>query len=159
MPHSGYTEKERAVLAIVQADLPDTLAPYADIAEQTGLAEDEVLALLRSMHADGRIRRFGASLKHQRVGFAHNAMVAWKVRPDEVDRAGTRAAEHALISHCYFRPSPVEDWPYELYTMIHGRHPEEYKSVIAEVVAATGLREYAILESRKELKKISMLYF
>lgn len=159
MANITYTEKERKVLGIVQANLPDSLSPYADIAQQAGLAEDDVLSLLRSMKADGRIRRFGASLKHQRAGFAHNAMVAWKVTPDAVDAAGIKAAEHSLISHCYYRPSSAADWPYELYTMIHGRHPEEYKDVIAEIAAATGLKEYAVLESLKELKKISMLYF
>jgi DNA-binding Lrp family transcriptional regulator len=159
MADIAYTENERKILGIVQANLPDSLTPYADMAEQAGITEDEVLSLLRSMKEDGRIRRFGASLKHQRAGFAHNAMVAWKVDPREVDAAGTRAAEHDLISHCYYRPSSAEDWPYELYTMIHGRHPEECREVIAEVMASTGLKEYAVLESKKELKKISMLYF
>ena len=159
MANTTYTEEERKVLGIVQANLPDGLSPYADIARQAGVSEDDVLSLLRSMKADGRIRRFGASLKHQRAGFTHNAMVAWKVAAHEVDAAGAKAAEHSLISHCYYRPSPAADWPYELYTMIHGRRPDEYKEVIAEVAAATGLTDYAVLESIKELKKISMLYF
>lgn len=159
MANTTYTEEERKVLGIVQANLPDSLSPYADIARQSGLGEDEVLSLLRSMKADGRIRRFGASLKHQRAGFTHNAMVAWKVSPDEADAAGAKAAEHSLISHCYYRPSSAADWPYELYTMIHGRRPEEYKEAIADIMAATGLKNYAVLESLKELKKISMLYF
>ena len=159
MGANEYTEKERAALRIVQANLPDSLTPYADIAERTGVSEDAVLALLRVMKEDGRIRRFGASLKHQRAGFTHNAMVAWKVSPDMADEAGARAAEHPLISHCYYRPSSAKDWPYELYTMIHGRHPDEYKEVVAELMRQTPLREYAVLESLREMKKISMTYF
>ena len=159
MESAGYTEKERAALRIVQGTLPDSLTPFADIAARVGLGEGDVLDLLRTMKADGRIRRFGASLKHQRAGFAHNAMVAWKAAPQEADEAGRRAAEHPLISHCYYRPSPAPDWPYELYTMIHGRRPDDYKRVIAELISATSLREYAVLESLSELKKISMTYF
>ena len=75
-----FTDKERAVLRIVQKNLPDSLTPYADIAEAVGLTEAEVLNLLRSLKEEGAIRRFGASLKHQKAGWTHNAMVAWKVR-------------------------------------------------------------------------------
>lgn len=154
-----FSEQERKVLRTVQKNLPDSLTPFADLAEQAGLSEEAVLALLRSLVEDGAIRRFGASLKHQKAGYTHNAMVAWVVTPEEADAAGAQAARHSLISHCYYRPSPVADWPYELYTMIHGRHPDEHKDVIAELMRTTALREYAVLESLRELKKISMSYF
>ena len=154
-----FTEKEREILRIVQKNLPDSLAPYADIAKSVGVEESEVLNLLRGMAEDGSIRRFGASLKHQKAGFAHNAMVAWIVKPEEADAAGEEASRHPLISHCYYRPSSAPDWPYELYTMIHGRRPDEYKEVIAALRASTVLREFAVLESLREMKKTSMTYF
>ncbi len=154
-----FTEKEREILRIVQKNLPDSPAPYADIARSVGVEESEVLDLLRGMVADGSIRRFGASLKHQKAGFAHNAMVAWIVRPEDADAVGAAASEHPLISHCYYRPSSAPDWPYELYTMIHGRHPDEYKEVIAWLQSTTVLREFAVLESLREMKKTSMTYF
>jgi DNA-binding Lrp family transcriptional regulator len=153
------TEKERIILRIAQDDLPDSLTPYADMAASAGMTEDEVLALLRSMQEQGSIRRFGASLRHQRAGFAHNAMVAWKAAPEEADEAGRRAAEHPLVSHAYYRPASSPDWPYVLYTMIHARSPGECAAVIAELAARTSLREYAVLESLRELKKTSMAYF
>ena len=154
-----FTDKERAVLRIVQKNLPDSPTPYADIADSVGVTEDDVLNLLRSLKKDGAIRRFGASLKHQKAGWTHNAMVAWKVRKEDADEAGAKAAEHPLISHCYYRPSSAEDWPYEMYTMIHGRNPDEYKEVVADLIRRTCLREYAVLESLREMKKISMTYF
>jgi hypothetical protein len=86
-------------------------------------------------------------------------MVAWIANEATADEASNVAARHPLVSHCYYRPSPTPDWPYELYTMIHGRHPDEHRAVIAELMAATHLREYVVLESVRELKKISMTYF
>jgi len=154
-----FSEQERAILRIVQKNLPDSLTPYADIAVAVGTDENTVLRLLREMAQEGAIRRFGASLKHQKAGFTHNAMVAWVVSEEEADAAGKAAAEHSLISHCYYRPSSDAGWPYELYTMIHGRHPDEYKEVVEYLQAATSLREFAVLESIRELKKISMTYF
>lgn len=154
-----FTEKEKAILRIAQGDLPDTLTPFADIARAVGTDEAAVLSLLRSMKEDGSIRRFGASVKHQKAGFAHNAMVAWKADPALADAAGRTAAEHPRVSHCYYRPSTAPDWPYTLFTMIHGRTEQECLEVIEHLLAHTMLREYAVLNSLQELKKTSMTYF
>ncbi|MDR1360169.1 MAG: Lrp/AsnC family transcriptional regulator [Deltaproteobacteria bacterium] len=158
-PPDPLTEAQLRVLRIVQEDLPDSLTPYADMAADAGMEEDEVLALLRTLKETGSIRRFGASLRHQRAGFAHNAMVAWKADREEADKAGQKAAEHPLVSHAYYRPACSPDWPYTLYTMIHARSPEECAAVVAELAARTCLQEYVVLESLRELKKISMAYF
>ena len=158
--YSDFTETERKILAVVQKNLPDSLTPYADIAKATGATEQEVLELLRGMKKDGSIRRFGASIKHQRAGFSHNAMVAWKVKDQaQADKAAKTAIEHEMISHCYYRPSSAADWPYELFTMIHGRAENEYLEVVEYLKANTSLEEYAVLESIRELKKISPTYF
>ncbi len=158
--YSDFTETERQILGIVQKNLPDSASPYADIAASVGVSEEQVLELLREMQRDGSIRRFGASIKHQRAGFSHNAMVAWVVKDKaQADEAAKTAVELDLISHCYYRPSSAQDWPYEFFTMIHGRDENEYKKVIEFLIRNTSLREYAVLESLQELKKISMTYF
>lgn len=154
-----FSPEEQAVLRIVQGNLPDSLTPYADLAEQAGMTEAQVLDLLGRLKASGAIRRFGASIKHQKTGWTHNAMVAWKVMPDQVDDCGRKAAEHSHISHVYYRPSSAPDWPYEMYTMIHGRSEAECLGVVEDVRRATSLKEHAILRSLKELKKTSMTYF
>ena len=155
----AFSATEQAILRIVQADLPDSPTPYADIAKAANTDEETVINLLSRLKASGAIRRFGASIKHQKAGWAHNAMVAWKIGPDEADPAGEIAARHPRISHCYYRPSPAKDWPYTLYTMIHGRTEQECLDVVEELRRETVLDEYAILRSLKELKKTSMTYF
>lgn len=155
----NFTDQEQAILRMVQGSLPDTLTPYADIAAAAGATEEQVIALLTRLKEDGTIRRFGASIKHQRTGWKHNAMVAWIIAPELADEAGTRAAEHPRISHCYYRPGTAPDWPYTLYTMIHGKSAQDCLDVVDELRRTTPLREYAVLESLKELKKISMTYF
>jgi DNA-binding Lrp family transcriptional regulator len=158
MKHA-FTPEEQAVLRIAQKNLPDSLTPYADIARDVGISEKEVLELLQRLKDSGAIRRFGASLKHQKSGWKHNAMVAWKVSAAEVEHCGQQIAAHEHISHIYYRPSSEADWPYELYTMIHGRSDEECMEVINDIMQRTPLRDYAILRSLKELKKTSMTYF
>jgi len=154
-----FTPDELAALRIVQSDLPDSLTPYADIARETGAGEAEVIALLERLKHEGVIRRFGASIKHQKAGWTHNVMVAWRVDEALADAAGEAAARHPNISHCYYRPSSAPDWPYALFTMIHGRSAEECRDVIESLRHEKVLDEYAALESLKELKKTSMTYF
>lgn len=154
-----FTETERAILRIAQSNLPDSETPYADMARMAGTDEETVINLLRRLRDEGAIRRFGASIKHQKTVWKHNAMVAWRVEPELVEQCGEHAATHPHISHCYYRPDTAPDWPYTLYTMIHGRSAEECLEVVRQLQRETPLEEYAVLESLKELKKISMTYF
>ena len=154
-----FTQTEHDILRIVQDTLPDSATPYADIARMTGCTEDEVLALLKKLKAGGQIRRFGATLRHQQAGYGFNAMVAWYIEegfdPDDVGRIMARRPE---ISHCYQRPSCM-DWPYDMYTMIHGKSREDCMQVVRELMEQTGVTQYEMLFSIKELKKTSMEYF
>ena len=154
-----FTPSELAILRIVQSNLPDSLTPYADIAREAGTDEAEVIALLARLKQEGAIRRFGASIKHQKTGWTHNVMVAWRVDEALADAAGEIAAKHPNISHCYYRPTSAPDWPYAFFTMIHGRSAEECRDVIQSLRSEKVLDEYAALESLKELKKTSMTYF
>lgn len=149
---------DREILKRVQGSLPDSAAPYADIAAAVGTDEAHVLGLLSRMAETGEIRRFGATLKHQKAGFGANVMVAWYVPEEDVDRIGAIMSERPEISHCYHRINCL-DWPYNLYTMIHGRSKDDCQAVVEALCAATGLDDYAMLFSLKELKKVSMRYF
>lgn len=156
---TAFNDTERRILRIVQADIPDSMTPYADIAKEAGTDEQTVLELLTRLRKEGAIRRFGASIRHQRTGWKHNAMVAWIVSEDQMDTCGEIASRHPQISHCYFRPSAVQDWPYTFYTMIHGRSEEECLAVVEELRRTSPLDEHAVLKSLQELKKSSMTYF
>jgi len=158
MPYD-FTPGELAMLRIVQSDLPDSLTPYADIAREAGMEEAEVITLLTRLKNEGAIRRFGASIKHQKTGWTHNVMVAWRVDEAFANAAGEIAAKHPNISHCYYRPSSAPDWPYAFFTMIHGRSAEECQGVIESLRREKVLDDYTALESLEELKKTSMTYF
>ncbi|NLY42101.1 MAG: Lrp/AsnC family transcriptional regulator [Desulfovibrionales bacterium] len=154
-----FTSEERHILRIVQDTLPDSATPYADIAALTGTTEDVVLNLLRTLKTGGQIRRFGATLRHQQAGYSFNAMVAWYVEEGmDVDEAGQIMAARPEISHCYLRRNCM-DWPYNIYTMIHGRNQDDCMHVVQELIKQTGVTQYDILFSLKELKKTSMRYF
>ncbi len=152
------TELEKKVIARIQEDIPVTERPYLEIARAIGVSEDELLDCLRGLCARGVIRRFGATLRHQRTGFTANAMTAWKVAEKDIDAVGRTMAGFRQVSHCY-RRNPTNDWPYNLYTMIHAESEEACRDTARQMSSAAGVSDYRLLFSREELKKTSMVYF
>jgi len=153
-----FTETEQKILALAGTDLPDTERPFLTIAEAAGTDEQTVIDLIADLKRRKIIRRFGATLRHQKAGYSHNAMVAWRVPPERRDEVGEIFTARPEISHCYIRRTYPE-WTYNFYTMIHGERPGHAEEVVAELEKATGIDDNCILNSLKELKKTSMVYF
>jgi DNA-binding Lrp family transcriptional regulator len=158
MPPIEFSETEKRILKKVQGDLPDSATPFADIAAELGIETGQVLDLVRKLKESGAIRRFGATLRHQKAGYGKNAMVAWKIPEERVDEIGPKMAEQEEISHCYIRRTYPE-WRFNLYTMIHGRNEGDVDKVVERLSRELSLDEYDKLESIEELKKTSMTYF
>ena len=152
------TEIEKKIIAAVQADLPITEQPYAELARNMGLSEDEFMQILQRLCDRGVIRRFGATIRHQKSGFEANVMVAWIVAEDQMEAVGSKMATFKQVSHCY-RRSPNGDWPYNLYTMVHAKDESTCREIARQMAQTAGVEDYALLFSRKELKKTSMTYF
>lgn len=149
---------DKEIIRLMQGDMPLSSRPFKEMAEVIGISEDELLSRIRNMCEQGIIRRLGAVLRHNRVGFTVNAMVALKVDESRADEAGYKLAGFEEISHCYWREVP-EDFGYNLFAMVHATSEEELRGVIKRMAEETGINEYKIFRSRQEMKKVSMTYF
>ncbi len=153
-----YDVTDAKIINIIQGDIPLESRPFADLAIDLGITEDELLERIQDLQARGIIRRWGAVLRHQQAGFKSNAMVAWKVDEDKADSCGEIMTGIKEISHCYLREVPV-DFDFTLFTMVHARSEQELMDAIDKISELTGLSEYKVLESVREFKKVSMKYF
>ena len=153
-----FDELDRAIVASLQGNLPLDEAPFAILAARLQITQEELLERLKEFQEKGILRRVGAVLRHQQAGFSANAMGIWEVDPEEVERVGKIMASFSRVSHCYERPT-FPDWPYNLYTMIHGKDQEECYRVAEAISQKTGIKKYRLLFSLQELKKTSMSYF
>lgn len=149
---------DRAIIALLQQEIPINETPYDSLAAQLNLSPEELLERLSSLQERGCLRRIGAVLRHQQAGFTANAMGVWEVPPAEVERVGPIMASFPEVTHCYERPT-FPDWPYNLYTMIHGKDMGECERVAQRISQRTGITRYRLLFSLRELKKTSMSYF
>ena len=152
------TDLEKKIIALLQTDIPVAQRPFKQMAQKIGITEETFLAVLRDLNDRGMIRRFGATLKHQKSGFRANAMVAWNVAEDQVEKVGTIMAGFQEITHCYRRP-PLPEFPFGLYAMIHGQNEEEVRGLAARLAGEIGARDHAVVFSVREFTKVSMRYF
>ena len=152
------SDLDKKVILGLQRDLDICPQPFLEIAQTLEMEEEELLAVIRSLMARGYIRRFGATLRHQQSGYEANALVAWAVPEADLQRIGRHLAGQRAVTHCYAR-RPAPSWPYNLYTMIHGRTPDECVEIAAQMAAETGIHDYEMLFSETELKKTTMRYF
>jgi DNA-binding Lrp family transcriptional regulator len=152
------TELEKKIIASIQEDIAITARPYLAIAEKLGIAEETLLETLQNLCDQGFIRRFGATLRHQKTGFTANAMAAWQVDEDRIEEVGQKMSSFRQVSHCY-RRNPNAQWPYNLYTMIHAANEATCRETARKMSAAAAVENYTLLFSVEELKKTSMVYF
>lgn len=159
--NAPLSESEIAFVRVMQRDLALVPAPFVAVAEELGLTFAEAAALHGRFLASGRMRRLAAVLHHRRAGFGANAMGVWAGPADDpaaLRRLGETMAGFRAVSHCYERPSYPE-WPYNLFTMVHGKSEEECEQTLQAIAEATGISDRHALYSTREFKKVRVRYF
>src|ERR687885_327341 len=155
---SRLTERDIAVLRELQEDLPAEPEPFAPMAARLGYSEEELFGHARNLLERGFLRRYAAILYHRKAGFKSNAMGVWNVPSERIGEVGLQMASFAAVSHCYQRPS-YPDWPYTIFTMVHGNSDEQCEEILAAISQATGITNYRSLYSTREYKKTRLRYF
>lgn len=154
----ALAEWERALVRALNDPLPIEAEPFDTAARAAGVPVEQALERLRAWLNDGTIRRIGARVRHQKVGYTANGMSVWNVPRERADAAAEIMCERNEVSHCYLRPT-MQGWPYSLFAMIHGRSEEEVRAVAAEIAREAGIDEYDVLFSTEEYKKSAPRFF
>ena len=149
---------DRRIIAATQAGLPICRDPYGAVAAQVGLSRGEIMVRMREMLAKGVIRRIGAVPNHYALGFPANGMAVWDVSDDRIAALGETVGALKFVTHCYWRPRHPPLWPFNLFTMVHGRDRAEVESKVAEISGLIGpaCRQSAVLYSTRILKKTGL---
>ena len=151
------SDTEKRILKAIQHGLPQTLTPYEDVANQIGIDTYQLLNILKDWKKSGKIRRMGAIVNHFNIGLSAGAMVTWQVEPERVEQVGEIMASFEQVSHAYERPGN-ENWPYNLYTMVHGSDPGDVHKTVIKMSKACGITDFKELTTKRELKKVPPTY-
>lgn len=138
----------------VEAGLPLVERPYAAWAADLGWSEDAVTERIGHWLAEGRLKRFGAVVRHHELGFAANAMTVFDVPDHAVNAAGQVLALQPGVTLAY-RRQRAEGWPFNLYAMVHGTHRQAVMAVVQRMTAAAdlGTRPREVLFSTRRFKQ------
>jgi len=152
------SERDKEFIRELQKDIEIVKEPFTELAKRLGISVEELFAKAKEYERIGVMRRFAAILRHRDAGFVANGMIVWKVPEEKIDEIGMKLAEFPQVSHCYRRPV-YQDWPYNLFSMVHARTEEAAEKLAVEMSKHVSMTDYKILFSSREFKKERVKYF
>lgn len=144
--------REIELIKLLQTDLPLHPRPFDVLARGAGMSGDELVEAGREFARKQQLKRYGAVLQPRRSTFSASVMGVWRVENDDVERVASVMTAHKAVSQCYLRPT-YPDWPFNLFTIVHGRSVDECESVLAELSEQTGVPDMQALFPVREFKR------
>ncbi|HUH41890.1 MAG: Lrp/AsnC family transcriptional regulator [Sulfurimonas sp.] len=152
------TPLHHSIIRLAQYDIEMVKEPFGAMIEELNIDYDTFFKILNELQEAGVMRRFASILNHRKAGFSANAMVVWDVDEEKGEAVGEKAAAFSAVSHCYLRPK-YPNWPYNLFTMVHGKNVEETSAIIEDMASEIDSKSYMPLYSSREFKKVRIEYF
>ncbi len=153
-------EQDQALITLIQTGLPLTPTPYADLGKKLNLDEKEVIQRIQDLNETKVIKRFGVVVRHHELGYRANAMTVWNLPDEAVSELGSCMGQFDFVTLCYRRPRRLPDWPYNLFTMIHGKDRDDVLANIQLLAERCNLDEieHKVLFSTRRFKQRGAIY-
>ncbi len=152
----SLNENEKYVLLKLQNELEITEKPFSFLVNEN-LSIDDILKIIQHLIDTGVIRRIAAVINYTEIGFNANVMFACQVPKERIVDTGEKLASMEIVSHCYERKT-FNDWPYNLFGMLHARSMDELKREVDEFIKAENIKSYQLLPTTAELKKVPVYH-
>lgn len=148
--------RQRHLLHALQHGLRFESQPFAHLGDE----EAWVLQQLKTWKMHDVLHRFGVVLRHHELGYRANAMLVLNVPAPYRTEVGRRIAASGMVSLCYQRKANFDDWPYQLFCMLHGKDRSSVQARIAQLLVACELQIYphAVLFSQRRFKQCGAHY-
>lgn len=151
-------EIDQTILRITQERIPLVKEPFGKIAKGIGISHAEVITRIKRLINKGVIKRLGISVNQRKVGIVANAVVAWKVPQEQVERVGNTLSAYKEITHCYERITIPGKWEYNLFTVLHGYNRKSVEETAKRLSEAIGITEYLVMFSNEQFKRTSVMH-
>ncbi|MGN0958523.1 MAG: AsnC family transcriptional regulator [Selenomonas bovis] len=140
------TTFDKALLNLLQGNLPVCSRPFAELAAQLGTDEATVLTRLRWLKQAGYLRRIGTFFNSVRLGYA-GTLVALQVDEDHMQSVAEAVNQYVGATHNYER-----EGEYNLWFTLLTQTPEQERVILREVRSLPGVHGMMNLKSRKKYK-------
>ncbi|MCC6195324.1 MAG: AsnC family transcriptional regulator [Burkholderiales bacterium] len=142
--------QDRLVIDTLQDSFPVCERPFLAVAQQLGMSEDELIARVDRLLADGTLTRFGPLFNADRLG-GENTLCAMQV--PRATFAGVAARVNALpaVAHNYEREHALNMW-----FVLATESADATAQAIGEVEQATGLPVHAFAKEREYFVRLKL---
>lgn len=141
---------DRRIIDALQGGFPVCERPFLAAAGPLGLAEDELIARIDALLADGTLTRFGPLFDAQKLGGAFT-LAAMRVPPADYERVAAIVNALPEVAHNYAREHDLNMW-----FVLGTETPEGIASAIARIEAATALPVYAFPKEREYFVELKL---
>lgn len=141
---------DRAIINNLQEGLAICERPYLEAAQRVGLSEDELLARLTSLLAEGVLTRIGPLYQIERMGGAFT-LAALHAPLAEYERVAQQVNALPQIAHNYAREHELNMW-----FVIATETPAEIACVIDTIEQQTGCSVFNFPKSREYFVELKL---
>jgi len=127
---------DRAIINELQGGFPICAHPYAEVAENLGTTEDELISRLSKMDQEKIYSRFGPMYHAERMG-GGLTLAALQVPDERYDEVTEQVNAFPEVAHNYAREHSLNMW-----FVLATEKPERIAEVINEIELRTGLHVY-----------------
>lgn len=124
--------------------------PYLEAAQRLGLAEDELIARLSRMLAEGTLTRVGPLYQIERMGGAFT-LAALHAPLEEYEQVAQRVNALPQVAHNYARDHDLNMW-----FVIATETPDEIERVIDRIEQETGCSVFNFPKSREYFVELKL---
>lgn len=152
------SERDIEVIRLLQKDLPLEPRPFEAWGKTINLGGDEILDTARGFIRRQVLRKYSGLAPKKKPSISATAMGVWVVPDGKIEEFGAQMLKYREVSHCYLRPV-YEDWPYNVFTTVHGKTVDECDGVLQTISSQNGVLEMRALYPTQEFKRSGVLYF
>lgn len=106
---ANLSSEDREILNILQSRFPLVARPFAAIAAETGLTEEEVIERVAALKESGIVRRIGGIFASDKMGFV-STLVALKVEEESIEKVAAAVSAYPGVTHNYQRQHEFNIW-------------------------------------------------
>ena len=137
---------DKALLNLLQSNIPVCNRPFAAMAEKLGADESFVLERVRELKAAGYLRRIGTFFNSNNLGY-RGTLVALQVLPSELPQVASAINSYNEVTHNYEREGRFNLW-FTLLTLNAARET----SILDNIKNLRGVEDMINLKSNRKFK-------
>ena len=134
---------DRALVNQLQDGLPIVDRPYAAVAHELGLREDDLLARLRRLLDQGVLSRFGPMYHAEKMG-GGLSLAAMAVPEERFEAVAETVNALPEVAHNYARDHDLNMW-----FVLASEDPARIPAAIREIESSTGLKVHDMPKRRE----------